>query len=145
MSNKANIESKLAEALESTLKEMKKEGLFENVDSFDLDFTGKKITVKLNESVQDKIYESLNDLQPIVDAIKRKRYRNVAIDTNRDGTKYILMMRPGESIEIYKNTNNFKLIHYTYMDKQEVYTKSLDIDELISAIKDLYSYGYHPN
>lgn len=95
--------------------------------------------------LKPKIHESVDDLQLIVNAIKHNRYRNVSIDTKRDGTKYILMTRPGESIEIYKNTNNFKLIHYTYMDRQEVYTKSLDIDELISEIRSLYTYGYHPN
>ena len=48
--NKKLIESKLAEAFEATIKSMQKEGLFENVKSFNLDFTGRGINIKLNES-----------------------------------------------------------------------------------------------
>ena len=37
------IENRLAEAFEKTIKSLQKEGLFENVKSFNLDFTGKEI------------------------------------------------------------------------------------------------------
>lgn len=45
-----NVEQKLAESFEKTIKSLQKEGLFENVSSFDLNFNGKGINIKLNES-----------------------------------------------------------------------------------------------
>ena len=45
-----NIELALAESFEKTIKSLQKEGLFENVSSFDLNFTGRGINIKLNES-----------------------------------------------------------------------------------------------
>ena len=48
---KESIESKLAENFANELKNLQREGLFENVKSFDLDFTGKGINIKLNESI----------------------------------------------------------------------------------------------
>lgn len=45
-----NVELALAESFEKTIKNLQKEGLFENVSSFDLNFTGKGINIKLNES-----------------------------------------------------------------------------------------------
>ena len=41
-----NIEQKLAESFEKTIRNLQKEGLFENIKSFDLDFTGKGINIK---------------------------------------------------------------------------------------------------
>jgi hypothetical protein len=46
---KLNLESVLAESFEKTFKDLQKEGLFENVKSFDLDFNGKGINIKLNK------------------------------------------------------------------------------------------------
>ena len=45
-----NVELALAESFEKTIKTLQREGLFENVKSFDLDFTGRGINIKLNES-----------------------------------------------------------------------------------------------
>ena len=45
-----NVEQKLAESFEKTIRNLQKEGLFENVSSFDLNFTGRGINIKLNES-----------------------------------------------------------------------------------------------
>lgn len=45
-----NVELALAESFEKTIKTLQREGLFENVSSFDLDFNGKGINIKLNES-----------------------------------------------------------------------------------------------
>lgn len=56
---KESIESKLAENFANELKNLQREGLFENVKSFDLNFTGKEIAVKLNEST------SLNEMADI--------------------------------------------------------------------------------
>lgn len=47
---KESIESKLAENFANELKNLQKEGLFENVSSFDLSFKGNKLNIKLNES-----------------------------------------------------------------------------------------------
>ena len=48
--DKKLIESKFAENFANELKNLQKEGLFENVSSFDLNFTGRGINIKLNES-----------------------------------------------------------------------------------------------
>ena len=48
--NNRHIESKLAESFANELKNLQKKGLFENVSSFDLNFNGKGINIKLNES-----------------------------------------------------------------------------------------------
>ena len=45
-----NLELILAESFEKTIKSLQKEDLFENVKSFDLNFTGKGINIKLNEN-----------------------------------------------------------------------------------------------
>ena len=45
-----NLELSLAESFEKTIKSLQKEGLFENVKSFDLDFNGKGINIRLNEA-----------------------------------------------------------------------------------------------
>ena len=45
-----NVELALAESFEKTIKNLQKEGLFENVSSFDLSFKGNKLNIKLNES-----------------------------------------------------------------------------------------------
>lgn len=45
-----NVELALAESFEKTIKSLQREGLFKNVKSFDLDFNGKGINIKLNES-----------------------------------------------------------------------------------------------
>ena len=50
MTDKHVAEQKLAESLEKALKDLKKEGLFESVDSFDLSLVGNNIRVKFNES-----------------------------------------------------------------------------------------------
>lgn len=112
----------------------------------------KKEDGKLQEAVNSEIIfnkvlneDTLanNDLLTVAEEIKRKgRFRNVSVE-NKNGENYILLLRTGESIEIYKEDDCFRLIHYTYMDMSETYTLSLDIDELISEIRRLYSFGYH--
>ena len=49
--DKKLIESKFAENFANELKNLQKEGLFENVKSFDLNFNGKGINIKLNEGI----------------------------------------------------------------------------------------------
>lgn len=45
-----SIENKLAENFANKLKDLQKEGLFENVKSFDLSLKENKLNIKLNES-----------------------------------------------------------------------------------------------
>lgn len=47
--DESSVELALAESFEKTIKNLQKEGLFENVSSFDLNFTGRGINIKLNE------------------------------------------------------------------------------------------------
>jgi hypothetical protein len=107
---------------------------------------------KLHEAVNSKIIFNKilnedtfasNDLLAVAEEIKRKgRFRNVSVE-NKNGENYILLLRTGESIKIFKKDDCFRLVHYTYMDMSETYTSSLDIDELILEIRRLYSFGYH--
>lgn len=48
-----NVELALAESFEKTIKNLQKEGLFENVSSFDLNFNGKGINIRLNEGTYE--------------------------------------------------------------------------------------------
>ena len=47
---KESIENKLAENFANKLKDLQKEGLFENIKSFDLSLKENKLNIKLNES-----------------------------------------------------------------------------------------------
>ena len=47
--DKSSVELALAESFEKTIKNLQKEGLFENIKSFDLNFIGRGINIKLNE------------------------------------------------------------------------------------------------
>ena len=72
--DKKLIESKLAENFANELKNLQKEGLFENVKSFDLDFTGRGINIKLNESypAYRKDSPKVRDANADVDEVTRK-------------------------------------------------------------------------
>ena len=48
-----NVELALAESFEKTIKNLQREGLFENVSSFDLNFNGKGINIRLNEGTYE--------------------------------------------------------------------------------------------
>lgn len=52
-SDESSVELALAESFEKTIKNLQKEGLFENVSSFDLNFNGKGINIKLNEGAYE--------------------------------------------------------------------------------------------
>ena len=65
--DKGSVELALAESFEKTIKNLQREGLFENVKSFDLDFTGKGINIKLNESINS--YDT-----PFLFFLKTKQY-----------------------------------------------------------------------
>ena len=48
-----NVELALAESFEKTIRSLQREGLFENVSSFDLNFTGRGINIKLNKGAYE--------------------------------------------------------------------------------------------
>lgn len=54
---KESIESKLAENFANELKNLQKEGLFENVNSFDLSLKNNRLNIKLNENEDESTYE----------------------------------------------------------------------------------------
>lgn len=52
-----NVELALAESFEKTIKSLQKEGLFENVSSFDLSLKNNRLNIKLNENEDESTYE----------------------------------------------------------------------------------------
>lgn len=97
--NQKLIESKLAENFANELKNLQKEGLFENVKSFNLDFNGKGINIKLNENTNMMpSVEELNDLSTkfynLVSACEnydyeyRSKYSNIYLVYYDDSEKY---------------------------------------------------------
>ena len=51
-----NVELALAESFEKTIKSLQKEGLFENVSSFDLSLKNNRLNIKLNENEDESTY-----------------------------------------------------------------------------------------
>ena len=99
--NQKLIESKLAENFANELKNLQKEGLFENVKSFDLDFTGRGINIKLNEMAYKDDYEEYSkkrkDYVNYDDrswrqlyALKNKMYRLKPVSFTFDGETFTL-------------------------------------------------------
>ena len=78
-----SIESKLAESFANELKNLQKEGFFENIKSFDLDFNGKGISIKLNESESIFSKNLLNKLKEEWFEICKD-----AVDYNRHNGEY---------------------------------------------------------
>lgn len=59
-----NLEATLAESFEKTFKNLQKEGLFENISSFDLSLKGNKLNIKLNENtITAPTIEELDQLE----------------------------------------------------------------------------------
>ena len=52
-----NVELALAESFEKTIRNLQKEGLFENVKSFDLSLKNNRLNIKLNENEDKSAYE----------------------------------------------------------------------------------------
>jgi hypothetical protein len=82
MDNKI-IETKLAEAFEATIKDMQKQGLFENVQAFDLDFDGTNVKINLNES---------ENLEEMADRDRMKREE--IIDNPYATNKHVRFLHP---------------------------------------------------
>ena len=76
--DKKLIESKFAENFANELKNLQKEGLFENVKSFDLDFNGRGINIKLNENTN--VMPSVEEL----DELETKFYNLVGACEKND-------------------------------------------------------------
>lgn len=79
------IENKLAENFANKLKDLQKEGLFENVESFDLDFTGRGINIRLNESAYDNYY-----LKPVSFTFDNETFTIKNTDIGDDSFGYLL-------------------------------------------------------
>lgn len=90
------IESKIAESFANELKNLQREGLFENVKSFDLDFTGKGINIKLNENTN--MMPSVEEL----DELKTKFYNLVGACEDYD----------------YEYRSKYSNIYLVYLDNQ---------------------------
>lgn len=91
-----SIESKLAENFANELKNLQREGLFENVKSFDLDFTGRGINIKLNENTN--MMPSVEEL----DELKTKFYNLVGACEDYD----------------YEYRSKYSNIYLVYLDNQ---------------------------
>ena len=82
-------------------------------------------------------------MDEIITKIKKDlRYKMVTPEVDFHGRNYILIERPkAKSMEIYKNQNNFKLIAYSGLyERFEDTTTSLDLSELTSKIKELFTW-----
>ena len=83
-------------------------------------------------------------MDEIIAKIKKDlRYKMVTPEVDFHGQDYILIERPNaRSMEIYKNKCNFKLTAYFGLyGRVEDTTKSLDLSELTSKIKELFTWG----
>lgn len=97
--NQKLIESKFAENFANELKNLQKEGLFENVKSFDLDFTGRGINIKLNENTN--VMPSVEEL----DELETKFYNLVGACEKND----------------YEYRSKYSDIYLVYYDDSEKY------------------------
>lgn len=97
--NQKLIESKLAENFVNELKNLQKKGLFENVKSFDLDFTGRGINIKLNENTN--VMPSVEEL----DELETKFYNLVGACEKND----------------YEYRSKYSNIYLVYYDDSEKY------------------------
>lgn len=82
-------------------------------------------------------------MDEIIAKIKKDlRYKMVTPEVDFNGQNYILIERPkARSMEIYKNQDNFKLIAYSGLfGRFEDTTTSLDLSELTSKIKELFTW-----
>lgn len=126
--NQKLIESKFAENFANELKNLQREGLFENVKSFDLDFTGKGINIKLNEMAYKDDYEEYNEkgkeydkrISKTIrqkDALRNKMYRLKPVSFTFDGDTFTLkntkVTETYDNYLIYKIdvTNSSGLLH----------------------------------
>ena len=94
-----SIENMLAENFANGLKNLQKEGLFENVKSFDLDFNGRGINIKLNENTN--VMPSVEEL----DELETKFYNLVGACEKND----------------YEYRSKYSNIYLVYYDDSEKY------------------------
>lgn len=113
-----NVELALAESFEKTIRNLQKEGLFENVKSFDLNFTGKGINVKLNENTS--IMPSAEEL----DELGTKFYKLVGACENYD---YEYRSKYSEIYLVYMDTSG-SYRNYHYKDSKDYVGDSTEIE-----------------
>lgn len=102
------IENKLAENFANKLKDLQKEGLLESVKSFDLDFTGKGINIRLNESTYDNYH-----LKPVSFTFNNDTFtlKNTDIENTYDGQHLLY------EIEV---TNNSGLLYVFHLNSSDI-------------------------
>lgn len=71
-----NVEQKLAESFEKTIKSLQKEGLFENVKSFDLSLKNNRLNIKLNENEDESTYRWGANFEHSIDDIEDELIEN---------------------------------------------------------------------
>lgn len=147
--NQKLIESKFAENFANELKNLQREGLFENVKSFDLDFTGRGINIKLNEMAYKDDYEEYNEkgkeyekrISKTIrqkDALRNKMYRLKPVSFTFDGDTFTLkntkVTETYDNFLIYKIdvTNSSGLLH-TFGIKS--YVANIDNADKFSSVE----------
>ena len=116
--NQKRIEKTLAENFANELKNLQKEGLFENVKSFDLDFTGRGINIKLNENTS--MMPSAGEL----DELGTKFYKLVGACENYD---YEYRSKYSEIYLVYMDTSG-SYRNYHYKDSKDYVGDSTEIE-----------------
>lgn len=71
-----SIENKLAENFANELKNLKKEGLFENIESFDLSLKNNRLNIKLNENEDESTYRWGANFEHTIDDIRDELIEN---------------------------------------------------------------------
>ena len=155
-----SIESKLAENFANELKNLQKEGLFENVKSFDLDFTGRGINIKLNEMAYKDDYEEYNEkgkeydkrISKTIrqkDALRNKMYRLKPVSFTFDGDTFTLkntkVTETYDNYLIYKIdvTNSSGLLHTFGIRSYEANIDNADKFSSVESALDEVNLGWH--
>lgn len=158
--NQKLIESKLAENFANELKNLQKEGLFENVKSFDLDFTGRGINIKLNEMAYKDDYEEYNEkgkeydkrISKTIrqkDALRNKMYRLKPVSFTFDGDTFTLkntkVTETYDNYLIYKIdvTNSSGLLHTFGIRSYEANIDNADKFSSAESALDEIDLGWH--
>lgn len=155
-----SIESKFAENFANELKNLQKEGLFENVKSFDLDFTGRGINIKLNEMAYKDDYEEynakgkeydkrINKTLRQKDALRNKMYRLKPVSFTFDGDTFTLkntkVTETYDNYLIYKIdvTNGSGLLHTFGIRSYEANIDNADKFSSAESALDEINLGWH--
>lgn len=158
--NQDYLELTLAESFEKTIKDLQKEGLFENVESFDLDFNGKGINIKLNEMAYKDDYEEYNKRGKEYDkrfhktlrqedALRNKMYRLKPVSFTFDGDTFTLKnTKVTETYDFYliykiDVTNSSGLLHTFGIRSYEANIDNADKFSSVESALDEVKLGRH--